>query len=203
MPLDVLVSFFESVLNKEARESDVGLSFKKGENMEGLREQGIELVKVFHAETTPQRILDVEYPFSLPIPDLNSDVYLPVKLVGYFDLIEADDEGGYVVGELKTAAQRFSRQRLDYDLQATIYSYAMSQLGLATSPESCLVRYDVLLKTKKPALEKYFVVRSTADYDRLIHLINQVLRVIEARIFYRQTGWQCDDCQFRKACLEA
>jgi uncharacterized protein (UPF0179 family) len=35
----------------------------------------------------------------------------------------------------------------------------------------------------------------------MIHLVNEVLRAINQRIFYRNTGWQCGDCQYKKTCL--
>jgi CRISPR/Cas system-associated exonuclease Cas4 (RecB family) len=124
-------------------------------------------------------------------------------LEGVFDLVESDSEKTYAVVELKTAAQRFSSIRLEFDQQATVYSYAMNRMRVATSEKSCLVRYDVLLKTKKPAFEQYFVTRTSEDHQRLIELINEVLRAIEERVFYRKMDWRCNDCQFRKACFSA
>jgi len=175
---------------------------KEGETIGGLRDQGIELLRLFHREIRPQKIAAVEFPFSLSVPDiLNGGGTLPIRLVGFFDLVERDQAGTYIVGEMKTSAQRFSSIRLEYDMQATVYSYAMSRMRLATTENSCLVRYDVLLKTKKPAFEHYFVTRSESDYQRLIHLINHILRAIELKVFYRNTDWQCGDCQFKKACF--
>ena len=161
-----------------------------------------ELLKLYYAEVNPQKIMAVEFPFKVKVPDIiNGNGNLPVDLVGYFDLIESDSQKTYVVVELKTSAQRFSSLRLEYDLQATVYSYAMAKLKVATSEHSTLVRYDALLKTKKPAFERYYVTRTEADHQRLIHLVNHVLMAIEHKIFYRQTGWQCGDCQFKKACF--
>ena len=202
IPVDELITDFEIVFREELGKTEIELTFKNGENLESLRDKGIELLKLFHAQTRPQKIVAVEFPFSVKVPDIisgNGD--LPIKLEGYFDLIESDQEGNYAVVELKTSAQRFSSLRLEYDLQATTYSYAMNKMKVATSENSCLVRYDVLLKTKKPAFEHYYVTRTKADHERLVHLINEVLRAIENRIFYRQTGWQCGDCQFKKACF--
>jgi len=202
IPVDQVIATFEAVFEKETGKTEIKLTFKNGENLESLRDKGIELLKLFHAEIKPQKIVAVEFPFSVKVPDvINGNGDLPIKLEGYFDLIESDQEGNYAVGELKTSAQRFSSLRLEYDLQATTYSYAMTKMKVATSENSCLVRYDVLLKTKKPAFEHYFVTRTKADHERLVHLINEVLRAIENRIFYRQTGWQCGDCQFKKACF--
>jgi len=202
IPVEQMIAVFESVMDNEVKKTEVAITYKEGENFESLRDQGRALIKLFHAEITPQKIVAVEFPFSISIPDiLNGNGNLPITLVGYFDLIESDSENNYMVGELKTSAQRFSSLKLEYDLQPTVYSYAMSKLKVSTSENSCLVRYDVLVKTKKPAFEHYYVTRTEADHTRLIHCINHVLKAIENRIFYRQTGWQCGDCQFKKACF--
>jgi putative RecB family exonuclease len=202
IPLGQMIDTFVAVYDGEVKQTEIEISLKEGETIAGLRDQGVELLKLFHKEIRPQQIAGVEVPFSVSVPDiLNGGGDLPIKLVGYFDLVERDDQGVYLVAELKTSAQRFSSLRLEYDLQATTYSYAMTRMKVATSENSCLVRYDVLLKTKKPAFEHYFVTRTDADHQRLVHLINHVLRAIELRVFYRNTGWQCSDCQFKKVCF--
>jgi len=202
IPVDQVIATFEMVFDNDIKSTEVELSHKEDETLGTLREQGIELLKLFYKETKPQTIAAVEFPFSVSLPDiLNGGGDLPIKLVGYFDLVERDEQGTYLIVELKTSAQRFSSLRLEYDLQATTYSYAMQRMKVATSENSCLVRYDVLLKTKKPAFEHYFVTRTEDDHKRLMHLINHVLRAIELKVFYRNTGWQCGDCQFKKACF--
>lgn len=202
--LDVqeLIKTFKAVYDHEIGASEVDISLKNGETIESTKAMGIELIKLFHASIRPQQILAVEFPFSVSVPDLENGGYLPIRLYGYFDLVESDDEGNYLICELKTSSQRYSSLKLQYDLQPTVYSFAMSRMNLATSKQSCLVRYDVLLKTKKPALESYFVTRGSKEHEQLVHLINQVLRAIESRIFYRNLGWLCQDCQFKKACLD-
>jgi CRISPR/Cas system-associated exonuclease Cas4 (RecB family) len=200
--VDQVIGTFEMVFDRETKNSDLELTLKEGVTLVALREQGIELLKLFHKEILPQKIAGVEVRFSTSVPDiLNGGGDLPIKLVGFFDLVERDEQGTYMIAELKTSGQRFSSLRLEYDLQATTYSYAMQRMKVATSENSCLVRYDVLLKTKKPAIEHYFVTRTEADHKRLIHLINMVLKAIENRIFYRNSDWPCADCQFKKACF--
>jgi CRISPR/Cas system-associated exonuclease Cas4 (RecB family) len=202
IPVDQIIATFEMVFDGEIRNSELKLTMKEGETIGGLREQGIELMKLFHREIRPQKIAAVEFPFSISVPDIfNGGGDLPVHLIGYLDMVERDQQNTYLVSELKTSGQRFSSIRLEYDLQATTYSYAMSRMRLATSENSCLIRYDVLIKTKKPAFEHYFVSRSESDHQRLIHLINMVLKAIENRIFYRNSDWPCGDCQFKKACF--
>jgi CRISPR/Cas system-associated exonuclease Cas4 (RecB family) len=202
MPVDQVITTFETVFDNDIKSTEVELTLKEDETLETIRQQGIQLLKLFHKEIRPQKIAGVEVPFSVSVPDiLNGGGELPIKLVGYYDLVERDEQGTYLIAELKTSAQRFSSLRLEYDLQATTYSYAMTRMKVATSENGCLVRFDVLLKLKKPAFDHYFVTRNEGDYQRLIHLINQVLRAIELRVFYRNTGWQCGDCQFKKACF--
>ena len=191
---------FEKCFTDEINHSDAPVLFKKEQTAEDLQEMGKQLIQLFHTEIKPQKVVAVELPFCVSIPDYFGTGNLPIKLVGYFDLIESDGET-YQIGELKTAAQKFSSLRLEYDLQPTVYSFALSQMKLAPTDESCLVRYDVLVKTKKPSFEQYFVLRNDSDYDRLVHLLNQVLRAIESRLFYRNYGWQCQDCSFKKTCL--
>ena len=160
------------------------------------------MLKIFHSTVEPQKVVAVEVPFSVKIPDLaNGGGFLPIRLTGVFDLVEADNDGSYLVVELKTSSQRFSALKLEHDLQSTVYSYAMTAMGFATSKNSTLVRYDVLLKQKKPAMERYFVSRTTEDHRRLVQLMNQIHRAIELRVFYRQNGWQCADCPFAKRCV--
>jgi putative RecB family exonuclease len=199
--VEELEQAFEKCFTNEITHSDVPVLFKKDQTAEDLQDMGKKLIQLFHAEIKPQKIVAVELPFCVSIPDYFGNGNLPIKLVGYFDLIESDGES-YQIGELKTSAQKFSSLRLEYDLQPTVYSFALSsQMKLAPTEDSCLVRYDVLVKTKNPSFQQYYVLRNGSDYDRLVHLLNQVLRAIESRLFYRNYGWQCQDCQFKSTCL--
>ncbi len=200
LPAAELEQSFTACFNQETEGSEIPISMKKDESLDGARAQGKKLLQLFRQQISPQKIVAVELPFAVPVPDLTNGGDLPYQLVGFFDLIESDEDT-YLVGELKTAAQKYSSLKLAYDLQPTVYSYAMSRMKVATSAPSCLVRYDVLVKTKTASFEQYFVSRTVNDHQRLIQLINQVMNAIEQRIFYRNLGWQCNDCQFRSTCL--
>lgn len=200
LPQPELEQAFTASFAQETKGSEIPIRLKNGESIAGAKALGAELLQLFHQQIRPQKIVAIELPFAVTVPDLVNGGDLPYQLVGYFDLIESDEEA-YLVGELKTSAQKYSSLKLAYDLQPTVYSYAMSRMKVATSELSCLVRYDVLVKTKTAGFEQYFVSRNVNDHQRLIHLINQVMSAIEQRIFYRNLGWQCNDCQFRSACL--
>jgi len=199
---ETLFDIFEKVLEQEVLNSEVEIVFKDGENLDTLKQQGAELLKVFTSEIKPQKIVGVEVPFSVKVPDLLNRGFLPVRLVGFFDLVEADSDGVYVVVELKTSAMRFSEVKLKHDLQSTVYSYAMAQMGLATSDNgSTLVRYDVLLKQKQVSFERYYVSRTLEEHQRLVQLLNQVVKAVDLGVFYRLNGWQCGECQFLRRCM--
>ena len=59
IPVDQVIATFESVFAKETEKTEIELTFKNGENLESLREQGIALLKLFHAEIKPQKIVAV------------------------------------------------------------------------------------------------------------------------------------------------
>ena len=201
LSVEVVIDVFDRVFEQQILNSKVEIIFKDGEDFACLRKQGVELLKVFYSEVKPQKIVGVEVPFSVKIPDLaNGNNYLPIRLTGILDLVEADSDGSYLVVELKTSSQRFSALKLEHDLQSTVYSFAMSEMGFATSKNSTLVRYDVLLKQKTPSFEKYYVLRTTEDHRRLVQLMNQIHRAIELRVFYRQNGWVCGECPFFTRC---
>lgn len=196
-----MVAVFDLTLTQDIENSQVETEFKDGEDLETIRKVGTDLLGVFLKEVHPQKIAAVEIPFSVKIPDLSNGDFLPIRLEGIFDLVEADSDDTYLVCELKTSSQRYSSIKLEYDLQSTVYSFAMAQMGFATSENSTLVRYDVLLKQKKPSMERYFVSRTTEDHRRLVQLLNQVLRAIELRVFYRLNDWHCGECPFTKRCM--
>ncbi len=182
------------------RESQGNIRYKEGQNRDILREKGIQMLKVFHKNISPQKILGVEVPFSVDLIQEETGEILPYKLGGIFDLIESDEEGSLIVVELKTSARRFSDDQLDLDLQGTLYSYALRQMGLHNNGAETLVRYDQLLKSKYPAMETYFAVRGKVHYQWAYHLVRKVLRAIEQEVFYPVPSWQCKDCPFGTTC---
>jgi putative RecB family exonuclease len=195
---ETLIEVFEDCWNREAQGMDI--SFKKGGTEESLLSLGAELIKVFAEEVRPRRIEAVEMPFAVDLIDVETGEILEPKLVGIFDLIESDEEGNFIISDLKTASKRSSNGQ--YDLQATIYSYALRELGYGTTEDNILVRYDVLLKTKQPSLEKYFVVKNEKDHQRMLRLTKDVLGAIEHEVYYPNAGWYCGDCQFKNGCEE-
>ena len=176
------------------------LRFANDQTDGSLTELGEALLDVFWKEVHPRRIRAVEQPFQVPLRDEENEA-LDVTLVGIIDLIEEDEEGQVIVAELKTTARRYSDSQTDYQLDGLIYSYAAHELGLARNDgHGVLIRYDVLVKTKQPALQQVFVPRTESDRVRLTAWLREVLSAIECRAFYPNYGWQCQQCPFQRAC---
>jgi len=83
----------------------------------------------------------------------------------------------------------------------TVYSYLAAASKLVPAKSETLHRFDVLLKLKKPRMDSYYTARSAADRRRLAKIINQVLRGIEAGVFFPNSSWMCSDCQYAQACV--
>jgi CRISPR/Cas system-associated exonuclease Cas4 (RecB family) len=120
--------------------------------------------------------------------------------VGIFDLIENDEEGTVSVVEIKTAARRWSAGQVDLDLQTSVYAEAVVQAGLAPEGEDVAIRYDILVKNKKPVLDRQFAVRHPGDRKMAMTIAAHALKAIERDAFYRNPGWQCSGCQYRQRC---
>ncbi|MFQ5693655.1 MAG: RecB family exonuclease, partial [Nitrospinota bacterium] len=77
---------------REAVDSPVPVLYPKGETAACLEKQGMAAVKAFRLWAQPQRVLGVEEPFEVELVD-GDGTPLQRRLVGVFDLIEADEEG--------------------------------------------------------------------------------------------------------------
>ncbi len=195
--LDDLIGYFLASWDQEGQKV---IRYQKDQTKDTLRDKGAEMLKAFYESVSPRRILGVELPFSVNLIQREGGETLPYKLSGVFDLIESDEEGNLLIVELKTGAKRFAEDQLDLDLQGTLYSYALSQMGFRTNAGDTLVRYDLLLKQKKPAMETYYAVKGRIHYQWAFQLIKKVLRAIDLGIFFPTPGWHCKECPFGTAC---
>ena len=165
--------------------------FSEKESAEGLRQTGHAMLAAFIEDGfVPAEIVGVEVPFSLEVPGREE------ALVGAFDLVGRDEEGRLVVVEHKSAARRWSDDQLQYDIQATAYTWAARELGLGTVD----VVYQLLLKTKTPAVKTYRVQRGEADIAELTLTIDGVLRAVEAGAWWPTRGWACAGCAYAQSC---
>lgn len=197
LPPDKLCADFVAILDAEIARAWVPIKYKR--TRDELVELGQRMLKVFGEGIKPRRVIAAEVPFSVPIHDPVNGEVIPAKLVGSIDLLEADDAGNIVVSELKTSGKKWSDRDVDQNLQASLYSWVVRELGL-NDGRDVLVRFDVVTKTKSPALQQLYATRTEADQRRAVRLLCDVYRSAEARCFHINPSWACSTCAYQSAC---
>jgi len=175
--------------------SNNGIRYSSGNNYEICLKQGKDLLELYYQDTledTKYQILDIEKEFRLNIENLR------YPIIGYIDLVETDEYGNILITEYKTSGKSYSKNQIDHNEQVTLYHLAMQRLY----PDREIInKIDCLIKTKIPKCEQYYTYRDQEDHRRLMNIIDQVIRGIEAEVFIPNTNsWRCSGCEFKSAC---
>ena len=154
---------------------------------------GVGLVRAFHEQAPrPKQVIGVEEAFALELED-DPDGRL---IVGAIDAVVVDDQDQVVVVESKTAKRRWPAVQLEHDFQVSVYQLAARMMDL----HNPVLRYDFLLKLKKPLLESVEVHRTAQQEREALLIFRQVTRAIDNGIHYPVRGWMCGDCEFAHVC---
>jgi len=145
-------------------------------------------------------IIAVESRFDVELVDHETGEVLPQTLAGVVDLVERDENGGIELVELKTASRAYSPGQIQYSHQPSFYAWALQQMEIIDPDKLANVRYDILTKTKTPKLQQLTTTRNQKQIQRSLQLTKEILRAIELQVFFRNQGWQCEDCQFKSIC---
>jgi putative RecB family exonuclease len=190
LPADTMSEKFKRywLTEKDKREID----FNGGSEEETLT-MAEKLIGVFCEKVSPMQVLGVERPFSVT---LGED--LP-PLIGAIDLIESDWTGNIAIVDLKTAGKRKSDAELSADLQMTAYSLGIKTIGYH---DDVLLRFDLLLKQKKPDLIKQYTLRSEHDRQRLVKLVKAVWSAIQKEAFFPSSNFTCPTCPYKAPCKD-
>jgi RecB family exonuclease len=181
----------------EGLDDGIPVLFGDDESADKLTDMGVRMLGAFieKAPLYPQ-IVEVEMPFSVELADPETGEVLP-RLVGVFDAVVREADGGYAILEHKTAAKRYTEDKLAFENQFTIYSLAAPQLGLGNAQ----VIVQVLLKTKNPDLVIYRPHRSDADRRDLVDIVRGITRAVRAEAFHPIRDWHCRGCEYASACV--
>lgn len=140
-------------------------------------------------------VVDVERRVTAVLHNPDTGELLEERLTGFVDLV-VRDEGRLVIVEHKTSARRYTEDQLRHDVQPTAYALAFRQAGHGEVG----LRYQVITKTKVPAVQVEDVVRDEKDEGDFLRVAVGVLRAIEAGVSFPVRGWQCRSCQYRRRC---
>ncbi len=195
VPESEMLALYDAAWEKE--EADNTIKFKNGNNRDSLLDTAKAMIETFIKTVNPGEVLAIEQPFSVDIihPETNEKLGVPIE--GRIDLIEQTKEGIAVIDH-KTAARKYTDDRVANDLQLTAYSYVMSRQG--HNPEDITLRFDVLMKNGNCSFQSYSTFRTPNDHVRLFKTARSVIRGIESGAFYPQKSWMCNGCVFAKEC---
>lgn len=172
----------------------IPIRFDKKEEGEIL-DQAISLLSAFYEKADLPHVEAVEMPFSVALVDPGTQSDLDIRMIGAFDLV-TNGTGNALITEHKTSSRKYSQTQLDYEIQPAVYAYAAMEMGLV-NPK---LRYQILVKTKKPAIEICNIDRSEKEINEMLETVCAILKAIEADIFFKQRGWACADCQYKYKC---
>jgi CRISPR/Cas system-associated exonuclease Cas4 (RecB family) len=200
-PLSLIQDLFHDYWNWQVEDTGIPVAYKDGSDKDGMLAEGQRLVLTFYKNAEPMEVIGVEEPYSSVLYDEDGNP-TDFKLIGIVDCIQRDKDSHLIIIDNKTANRAYSKDKIEQDLQMTVYSYLAAASGLVPAKSETLHRFDVLLKLKKPRMEIYYTTRSAADRKRLAKIINRVLRGIEAGVFFPDPSWMCSDCQYAQACVK-
>jgi CRISPR/Cas system-associated exonuclease Cas4 (RecB family) len=166
---------------------------------EQIVDKGVSMLEVFyeHAGKTAAEfdVVAVEKSFAVSIHDVETGELFEELLVGTIDLI-VNESGQRIIVEHKTAQKKYSLDQLRFDIQPTAYKLAAREMGLGEVG----LRFQVITKTKAPAIQIADVRRDERDEDDFLRTVGGVLRAIDAGVSYPLRGWQCRTCPWAGPC---
>ena len=161
-------------------------------------DKGVAMLTAFRTHpltAVPVTVKAVEQRFSVPLFHPQTGEVLDERLSGVVDLV-VEEDGRLVVIDHKSAAKKFAADQLRYDFQLTGYQLAARELGMGEVG----LRYQILTKTKKPALYLEELRRDEQDEKEFLEIVVGVLKAIDAGVSYPVRGWQCRSCPYQAAC---
>ncbi|MEJ2235317.1 MAG: PD-(D/E)XK nuclease family protein, partial [Syntrophobacterales bacterium] len=200
-PLSLIQDLFHDYWNWQVEDTGIPVAYKDGSDKDSMLAEGQRLVLTFYKNAEPMEVVGVEEPYSSVLYDEEANP-TDFKLIGIVDCIQRDKDGNLIIIDNKTAKRAYSKDKIEQDLQMTVYSYLAAANRLVPAKSKTLHRFDVLVKLKKePRLDLYHTTRAAADRRRLAKTISRVLKGIESGVFFPNPGWMCTDCQHAEACV--
>lgn len=196
-PAKTLVDVFEAAWYRSAK-GPIPPEEPDDASIAAQAAKGAAMLVAFHAQQDPlacPEIAGIEMPFSVDLYDPETGEVLEERLTGAFDLVLVEDER-HVIVEHKTSARRYTEDQLQNDFQPTAYRYAAREIGMGKAA----LRYQVVTKTKEPAVQVENVERNEQQEDDFLRTAVGVLKAIDAGAFYPLRGWQCRTCPYEAQC---
>lgn len=185
---------------RQAMGAPVPLHLDEGTSWEALLSRGRGMLHAFYAASGRAlvQVEGVEVPFEVELHDPDTHEVIEERLVGTVDAIVREGDRRVLL-EHKTSARKYGEDQLRYDTQVSAYKLAARQQGLGDVG----LRFQVLTKTERPAVQVVDVERDRQDEDDFARTAIGVLRAVDAGAFYPIRGWACRSCPVAHACVGA
>ena len=192
---DAFTAYFQANCKDAAN-----IVFKRDENIEDQIATAKRMFEVVNKEWIDYwNIQSVAEPFRIEMPGLSKPI------IGELDMVitektpfDGENDKGYdTIVDFKTAARMWSEDRPSKDLQATVFSYAFEKVHQRRPS----FRFDVVTKTKTPAVRHLYTSRDDDHYLRLEKLFTTADKGIQAGVFLpNESSFACSDCPFADRC---
>lgn len=172
------------------------IKYPDGGDLDRLIGEAKGLTEAMYRSLPRERVVAVNHEETVPIVDEDGVVLnKPLKVV--YDLVVEAEGGREVIVDLKTSKQRYTEDKIRWELQPSCYLLARS---LSNGNKPLSFRYDVLLKKKQPEFQQHTVTRDRSDFRRLIAIMKTVEKAITAGIFVPNRGSMfCHSCGFQES----
>lgn len=182
---DAFVEYFK------AEATDVpNLSYKSGEDFDSSVSLGQRMLKATLENWREEKIISVSEAFEITVPGIEK------PFIGEYDMVVEGYDCRQIV-DWKTSSCRWSTGKSDRDLQATVFTYAYTQIH----QQRPAFRFDVVTKAKTPSVESHHTVRNAGDFQRFIAIANAVQRGVNKGVFIpSEPIFGCGDCPYQKQC---
>ena len=179
---------------EETAKDNEEIRYFKGSSYQYLLYQGIGLIDEFmkQASESPSTVIAIEEPFVFHIDGLD------IPLIGVMDLVE-EDEDGVTITDYKTSGKAMAVSDVDASFQLTVYYTAAKANGYGNRDVN--LKFDCLIKTRKPRFERIFTSRTREDSIKAIKKIQKVWEGIQKEVFIpNDASWRCWGCAYKAAC---
>ena len=186
---------FRDLWSRQVQE-DKNIRFDEEITEDTCSAQGAELVAAFLKAADPEeQVIEVNEAFAVPLIDAQGNV-LEKPMVGELDC-RVSRNGSVTIVDWKTSARRWPAGQANSSMQPTVYLYGYKQLHNEDVP----LRFDVVVKRKKPIVERHVTIRTQDQFHRMVELVKTIEHMIAAEHFLpSEQGFYCASCPHQEAC---
>lgn len=194
--LDEVIAFFEAK-QEESKNKDKDAWSDESEE-KSYRRAGKAILESYYKKNPPWKfnISGLEVPFEVPF-ETNGEVHLVAGRIDRIDKLENGklEDGGYEIIDYKTKKNLDSQEKIDADLQLSVYHLGFLQLwpNFASKPLKLSLYF---LKHG----EKITTTRSNEELEATKNKISETISEIKKSGFPPRLSALCDWCGYRPIC---